>query len=105
MNDVISHYRACGSIKECAYKFGLSEQKTRRILLIAGEFSSHLSRQISTLHEKGMSPAEIADVLHVRKKTVQSYLPYSKGQYNSEAPTVNAQRIRACRERKTRKGT
>lgn len=101
-SEIVSYYRVCGSIKECARKFGISPQKVRRVLLNAGEYSSPLSDKIADLHEHGMSPSEIAEYLHMRLKTVNGYLPYSKGVYNNETPTANAQRIRAFRERKSK---
>ena len=42
---------------------------------------------------------EIQEMLEVSRATVQSYLPYKKGIYNSKDLSLNAERIRVYRER------
>ena len=100
--DLINYYRECESIKECARKFQCSEKKVRRLLITTGEYSTPLSNQINDLYSQGLSCMEISEKLGMRAKTVQDYLPYTKGQYLAENPTDNAIRIRACRKRKSK---
>ncbi len=69
-------------------------QKVRKILITAGAWSDETSEKIGKLRANGMSVPEIAEELGVKTNTVWSYLPYSKGMYNQEYPTINAIRVR-----------
>ena len=71
-----------------AKRAGISLQKVRKILITAG------AEKIGKLRANGMSVPEIAEELGVKTNTVWSYLPYSKGMYNQEYPTINAIRVR-----------
>ena len=55
-----------------------------------GAWSDETSEKIGKLRANGMSVPEIAEELGVKTNTVWSYLPYSKGMYNQEYPTINA---------------
>ena len=70
-----------------AKRAGISLQKVRKILITAGAWSDETSEKIGKLRANGMSVPEITN-------TVWSYLPYSKGMYNQEYPTINAIRVR-----------
>lgn len=100
---IVDVYRACGSIRETAASCGVSPQKARRILQEAGEYTSPTAEKVAELHEAGRSVAEIAEALHIGEKAVQSYLPYTKGAYMTDAPSANAQRIRKHRTGKAGK--
>lgn len=91
------------SIREIASAANVSRQVVRRVLIEAGLFESEISNQISRLAADGKSPDEIANMLEISRSAVNSYLPYSKGRYKTDAPTENALRIRKTRERKTDK--
>lgn len=73
-----------------AKRAGISLQKVRKILITAGAWSDETSEKIGKLRANGMSVPEIAEELGVKTNTVWSYLPYSKGMYNQEYPTINA---------------
>ena len=103
-NEIITYYRECQSIKECAQRFDMSHQTVRRVLILAGEYSSPMSERINTLYDQGYTAEEISEKVGIGLKAVQGYIPYTKGKYMSAAPTVNALRIRACRERKKEQG-
>lgn len=77
-----------------AKRAGISLQKVRKILITAGAWSDETSEKIGKLRANGMSVPEIAEELGVKTNTVWSYLPYSKGMYNQEYPTINAIRVR-----------
>ena len=77
-----------------AKRAGISLQKVRKILITAGAWSDETSEKIGKLRANGMSVPEIAEKLGVKANTVWSYLPYSKGMYNQEYPTINAIRVR-----------
>lgn len=97
---VISLYQQGASIRTIASVVGASRQTVRRILITEGLWGSGLSDRINALHDDGHSVAEIADMLHVSAKVAGSYLRYPKGPRADWPGTINAQRIRACRERK-----
>lgn len=77
-----------------AKRAGISLQKVRKILITAGAWSDETSEKIGKLRANGMSVPGIAEELGVKTNTVWSYLPYSKGMYNQEYPTINAIRVR-----------
>lgn len=77
-----------------AKRAGISLQKVRKILITAGAWSDETSEKIWKLRANGMSVPEIAEELGVKTNTVWRYLPYSKGMYNQEYPTINAIRVR-----------
>lgn len=87
-------------VKQIARRTGTSEQKVRRVLITMGMWSSPLSEQIRRMLDDGKTLDEIAAALHMTRKNVIIYTPYTKGMYNAEYPTVNALRIRACKQRK-----
>ena len=103
-DELITYYRECKSIKECAQRFDMSHQTVRRLLILAGEYSSPMSERINTLYDQGYTAEEIAKTVKLGIKSVQGYIPYTKGKYMSAEPTVNALRIRACREQKKKQG-
>ncbi len=88
------------SLKEISKRLHISEQKARKILITAGAWSSPLSLKIAKMREGGKSIDEIAESLGIARNTVLSYTPYDRGMQNTEYPTVNALRIRKCRQNK-----
>ena len=88
------------SIKKIARQLQISEQKTRKILITAGAWSSPLSNQIQTMRKDGKSVDQIAATLCITRNAVLSYMPYDRGMKNAEYPTINALRIRASRAKK-----
>lgn len=88
------------SLKQIGRQLGISEQKVRKILITAGAWSSETSKKISSLVENGKSLDEIQAVTGLTRNAVLSYLPYERGMQNAEYPTVNALRIRKCRQNK-----
>lgn len=73
-----------------AKRAGISLQKVRKILITAGAWSDETSEKIWKMRSNGMSVPKIAEELGMKTNTVWSYLPYSKGMYNQEYPTINA---------------
>ena len=88
------------SLKQIGRQLGISEQKVRKILITAGAWSSETSKKINSLVESGKSLDEIQAVTGLTRNAVLSYLPYERGMQNAEYPTVNALRIRKCRQNK-----
>ena len=88
-----------------AGRLGISPQKVKRILITAGMYSTPRTEKIAAMQETGMTVEEIAEELGISEAAVQSNLPYIKGQYGAEYPTVNALRIRKSRSKNKRKET
>lgn len=88
------------SVAGIARRLKISEQKTRKILITAGAWSSPLSLKIAKMMEGGKSIDEIAESLGITRNAVLSYTPYDRGMHNAEYPTINALRIRKCRQNK-----
>lgn len=93
---VIRLYAHEYSLKEIARRLEISEQKARKILITVGIIETVESKMLAS----GKSVSEIASILGKTENAVHARIPYSKGQYNAEYPTVNALRIRKCRQNK-----
>lgn len=88
------------SIAGIARRLKISEQKTRKILITAGAWSSPTSLKVAEMREAGKTIDEIAEALGMTRNAVLSYTPYNRGMQHAEYPSLNALRIRACRARK-----
>ena len=84
------------SQKEISRRLKISEQKVCKILVTVGAIETEESRMIKS----GLSVSEIAEKLGKSEKSVICRIPYEKGIYNAEYPTINAIRIRKCRDKK-----
>lgn len=98
MKEVVKAYRQTGTFRGAAKICNTNWQKVRKILITLGEYSNKQSELIGKLYDEGKSEDEIAEHLNISPSTVNSYLPYSKGEYLAENPTPNAQRIRKYRK-------
>lgn len=96
---VIEKYKGGMPIKEIAKELGLSEVKVRRILITEELWSSRTSEEVLLLHRRGLSAADIAEKLQKPLKTVQAYMPYTKGEYRADYPSESTLVNRAYRER------
>ena len=99
--DVIRLYQTGVSRKEIAKSLKISDNKVRKILITAGESPvSRTGSRVLKLFEKGFSQKEICEILGLSKSTVNSHIPYIKSIYNSDSPTINAEKIRKSRKKK-----
>lgn len=96
---IIQLYQETSSVKETAKKLGTYPIKVRRVLITEGLWNSNTSVQIGSLYARGLSVAEIAKQLFISEKNVQSYLPYSRGQYGGDNRSDEAVRSEVYRER------
>ena len=96
---IIQIYHETESVKETAKKLGTYPIKVRRVLITEGLWHSNTSIQIVSLYASGLSVAEIAKQLFISEKNVQSYLPYSRGQYGGDNRSGEAVRSEGYRER------
>ena len=97
---VVAEYEASGSIDQTAKKLQMTKVKVQRILITKGLWSSKSSRQVAEMREQGFTVAEIANKLNKDVKTIQTYLPYSRGQYGI-TESYAAEKEREYRERKS----
>lgn len=84
------------SQKEIARRLRISDQKVCKILVTTGEIETDESKLLMS----GLSVNQIAEKLNKSVKSVIARIPYKKGVYNAEYPTINAIRIRKTRQRK-----
>ena len=75
--------------------------KVRKILITAGYYSTAMSRKVQALRDEGYSVQEIMEETGLKKASVNGYLPYTKGAYNLDRPTLYAEQGRLFRTRKT----
>ena len=99
-NRIIREYKKCGSVKQTALNVGTSLVRAQRVLITEGLWSSDTSDAVYELYVQGKTVQEIADELNVSVKTVQAYLPYSKGFYSSSNKSTEAKRSDRYRSRK-----
>ena len=88
------------SIRDVASAMDTTILTARKILITAGYYSTELSRKVQTLHEQGCDVQQIMDQTSLKRASVHSYLPYTKGKYNLTDATLNAERRRTFRTRK-----
>lgn len=96
---IVDSFLDTESVKATAKELGTSVVKVRKVLLTEGLWSSKTSEEIQYYLNAGKTTAEIAVLLSTTEKAVQQYLPYTRGLYNSENPTVSAVNSADYRER------
>lgn len=96
--DIVEEYATCKSITQIAKKLKVSEERVRRTLITEGLWTSRSAEPVKKLFHEGKSVPEIAEQLMISEKTVQSYLPYSRGMYGGERSDT-AQRSEEYRDR------
>lgn len=102
INSVVTKYQSGMPIKEIASNLKISEVKVRRILITEGLWSSATSEKVLLLHRRGMSAVEIAQELKKPLKTVQAYMPYTRGEYGASEPSDSAKVNKEYREKNRR---
>lgn len=83
------------SMKDISRRLNISHGKVLKILVTAGAVETEESK----LRAQGKTVHEIAQILGKSEKAVFCRVPYEKGMYGAEYPTINALRIRKCREK------
>ena len=89
---IIDDYKITGSVKRTAENLGTTLVRAQRVLITEGLCSSDTSDEIWRLYQKGLNVKEIAEKLFVTEKTVQAYLPYTKGYYSETIKSDEALR-------------
>ena len=88
------------SLSYVAESLCISKPKARKLLITAGYYSTALSRKIQALQCAGLCVSEIMERTGLGQTSVHCYLPYSKGAYNLDNPTLYAEQGRLYRKRK-----
>ena len=97
--EIIKTYLDTESVKLTADTLHTTPVKVRKVLITEGLWSSKKSLEIQHYVNLGKTTAEIADILSTTEKAVQQYLPYTKGLYNGDNPSVAAVNSADYRER------
>ena len=90
---------AAPSIRDIAKALDITPIKVRKMLITAGYYSTKLSRKVQELYEQGCEIQEIMDKTGLKRTSVHSYLPYTKGNYNLPERPLNAEQKRIFRKR------
>lgn len=96
MQSVLRLWEQDMSMREISKRLGISNQKVKRILITAG----HISTDEAAMYQDGKTIEEIAKLTGKTPGAVMACLPYSKGMYGAEYPTINALRIRKSRAKR-----
>ena len=95
---IINEYENNQSIAAIAKKLHTTQVRVQRVLITEGLWTSKRTKQVDNLRSLGMTVPEIAEQLGIDEKTVQTYLPYSRGQYGGNT-TDDSSRSREYRDR------
>lgn len=104
VTEIVARYARGDSLKCIAVQANVCYTVIRRVLITEGVPLRDCPKAdaIHAMLDKGMTTQEIAEKLKINRKTVESYTPYSKGSYSIGKKSINAQRIKQSRERKTK---
>ena len=107
---IIRSFLDTDSVQKTAEELKISTVKVRKVLITEELWSSRTSVLVQHYLNLGMKTSQIAGILSTTEKAVQQYLPYTRGLYNGDHPTVAAlnsadyrERIRVAREKTLRK--
>ena len=78
---IIREYESTRSIAQIAKKLHTTQVRVQRVLITEGLWTSKRTEQIAALRAQGLSVEQIAEQLGKDVKTIQTFLPYSRGQY------------------------
>lgn len=88
------------SLRAVADQLDTTILRTRKILVTAGYYSTEMSRLVQKLAADGKPETEIMKMTHLKRASINSYLPYQKLAFNLDQKTANADRHRQFRCRK-----
>lgn len=88
------------SMNSVAEEMGVTIIKLKRLLITGGFYSSTTSRAVQEKVARGMSMDQICEELNIRPASLYANIPYSKGAYNLNEPSLCADQNVRYRERK-----
>ena len=89
------------SLRDVAAEFDITLLKVRKVLITAGVYATDTSEQVQNLKVQGKTIPEIMEITGLSRASVHSYLPYIKGIYNAKEASLDAERCKKYRQRKT----
>ena len=95
---IISERKDGKSIAEIAKKLHTTQVRVQRVLITEGLWTSKRTRQIAEMRMQGMTIPEIAELLGKDEKTIQTFLPYSRGLYGRNE-TIESVKSKDYRDR------
>lgn len=98
--DLAADRKAAPSLRQAAEEFGITMMKARKLLITADVYHTEISDTVNALKAEGMSVPEIMANTGLKRSSVHSYLPYTKGIYNLKELSLYAERCRLYRARK-----
>ena len=88
------------SMNSVAEEMGVTIIKLKRLLITGGFYSSTTSRAVQEKVAYGMSMDQICEELNIRPASFYANIPYSKGAYNLNEPSLCSDQNVRYRERK-----
>ncbi len=88
------------TLTEIADQMETTLLRIRKLLITAEYYSSETAREVQRLKSGGRSINEIMIITGLGKASVYSYLPYNKGAYNLQDPTLYSEQGKRYRTRK-----
>lgn len=89
------------SLRDVAAEFDITLLKVRKVLITAGAYATDISDQVQELKVQGKTISEIMEITGLSRASVHSYLPYKKGIYNAKEASLDAERCKKYRQRKS----
>lgn len=99
VDEIIEAFKFCGTIKGTSEKVGCSTHRVKKILASNDFVINDTHYLILKYAEEGKTPEEIAKIIGISKRTVDTYLPTIRPYYLVN-PSENAQRVSSCKKRK-----
>ena len=91
---------ALPSMNDIAREMGITIIKLKRLLITGGFYSSATSRAVQERVGSGMTMEQICNELNIRPASFFANIPYSKGAYNLNEPSLCADQNERYRKRK-----
>lgn len=88
------------TMNEVAREMGITIIKLKRLLISGGFYSSATSRDVQNMFKAKKSIEQICEALNIRPATVYANLPYSKGVYKLQEPSLYSDQSVRYRKRK-----
>ena len=98
-DDRVPRSDAAPTLFSVAKEMSTTTIRARKMLVTAGVYTTEASRRVQGLAEAGCDITEIMKRTQLGKSSVYSYLPYGKGLYNLDDPTLCAEQNRQFRAR------
>lgn len=89
------------SLRDVAAEFDITLLKVRKVLITAGVYATDISDQVQDLKVQGKTIPEIMEITGLSRASVHSYFPYKKGIYNAKEASLDAERCKKYRQRKS----